>query len=76
MSVRAKFRCDNIEPADDDLVTISMSPVYDSNPESENGRFWKYTPWGSVQLGTINKAASDQFEVGKEYFVDFSPADQ
>lgn len=75
MSVRAKFRCDNIEPAqvgDNPPATIRLSPVTSGSPENES--FYKFTPGGSLVLGTINAEAVKQFEVGKDYYVDISPA--
>lgn len=80
MSVRAKFKVDSVERskygANDELQTIKLSPVYKtSNPEDENSTFWKYTPSGSITLGTINKVAGDYFELGKEYYIDFTLAE-
>ena len=30
---------------------------------------------GKIELGTINKAAADAFELGKEYYIDFTRAE-
>lgn len=86
--VRAKFRCDSILLTtgyhfDKDAKTnvpvpvrnISMSPVYgNGDPEHENTKFWAASPSGKLELGIINAAAADLFEVGAEYYVDFTPA--
>lgn len=74
MSVRAKMKCDGVEPsgANDGGGTVRLYPVINGSPENE--QFYKYTPGGNLILSTINKAAFDQFEVGKEYYVDVSPA--
>lgn len=74
MSVRAKFKCDSVEgKADDGSVSvIRLSPVYTGSAENE--QFFKWTPSGSISIGTINPAAAAQFEVGKEFYVDFTPA--
>lgn len=88
MSVRAKFRCDSITHLithiyDDDLKqavptparSIKMSPVYgNGDPNHENSKFWKASPGGSLSLDVVNADAVDQFEVGKEYYLDFTPA--
>ena len=78
MSVRAKFKVDTIERTlygSEELATIKLSPVYKNNDSnSENSQFWKWTPCGSIQLGTINEAVAKQFELGKEVYVDFTPA--
>jgi len=41
----------------------------------ENESFFKFTPWGSIEIGTINMAALAQFERGAEFYVDFIRAD-
>ena len=75
MSVRAKMKCEVVEPtgASDGGGTVRLSPVI--NGSAENEQFYKYTPGGNLILSTINQAAFDQFEVGKEYYVDVSPAE-
>lgn len=73
MTVRAKFVVQWIEDSAEDLKTIHMSPVY-GDGATENAEYWKYTPAGSIQLSTINEAASRQFTQGQEFYVDFTPA--
>jgi len=80
MSVRAKFKVHNVAPYTDSSgkvygQKVSMSPVYDSNPESENAKFFNATPWGEIVLGTVNTAAAEQFKPGAEFYVDFTPAE-
>lgn len=72
MSVRAKFRVDEITHRVGQ-TTIRMSPV--TGGSSENESFWKYTPSGSIELQCLNDAATKQFEPGKEFFIDFTPAE-
>lgn len=81
MTVRAKFKVDAKEETwngQEIMVTVKMTPVYPkadgSRPENEheNRTFWKYTPGGDLRLMTINKTAADQFELGKEYYLDFT----
>jgi len=74
--VRAKFKCASISPASwhDGADEIELYPVVGGSDNAENDAFYAATPGGKIILGTVNKAASDQFEVGKEYYVDFSPA--
>jgi len=58
-----------------ELKTIKLSPVYANNdPKHENTKFWQSSPSGSIELGCVNAAASEQFKVGKEYYIDFTPA--
>ena len=69
------MKCEVIEPtgASDGGGTVRLSPVV--NGSAENEQFYKYTPGGNLILSTINQAAFDQFEVGKEYYVDVSLAE-
>ena len=71
--VRAKFVCESNNPIQGgEGSQIMLRAVYSGS--EENKRFFKYTPAGTVQLATVNAAAAAQFEVGKEYYLDFSPA--
>lgn len=74
MVVRCKFKVDSVTPADADgsVSRVQLYPVYSGSPENES--FFKYTPSGSIGIGTINAEAAKQFEVGKEFYVDFIPA--
>lgn len=57
-----------------EMRTVVMHPVYDDRPGSENKQFWDATPSGELRLGTINPGAWQQFELDKEYYLDFTPA--
>ncbi len=61
--VRAKFI---VEVVTESLQgkTIKLSPV--TSGSEENKTFFKWTPFGSIEIGTINV---------KEYYVDFSAAE-
>lgn len=66
-NVRAKFRCASIEfhadpAASDSPRTYTFSAV----------RFTKATPWGDIKMRVDNPAVS--FEIGKLYYLDFTPA--
>lgn len=67
MKVRAKFRCDT-----NSGETIVLYPVSDGSQENE--KFFQYTPDGKIALQIVNPSAAAAFEVGKEYYVDFIPA--
>jgi hypothetical protein len=59
-----------------ELRSLKFQPVYANNdPNHENSKFWDASPSGSLTLGTINPEAWSQFELGKEYYLDFTPAD-
>lgn len=72
MAVRAKFKCESVK-LDGETASIRLGTVYDPDPTSENGQFFKYTPSGSIQMGVVNPAAANQFVEGKEYYIDFTP---
>ena len=58
-----------------EMWTIKMAPVYgNGDPNHENTKFWQASPSGSLELGTVNADAVKQFDIGKEYYVDFTPA--
>lgn len=78
-SVRAKFVVRSItrdqsfssHPAKE-VHTIHLFPVYSQDPASENRKFWEATPTGEVKLGVVNPAAGSFFELGAEYYLDFT----
>lgn len=72
--VRAKFKCESKSPSNEAGTqgTVQLRPV--TSGSEENDRFFYLTPGGQVTLSTINESAYAQFEIGKEYYVDFSPA--
>lgn len=55
-----------------DGFQITLGAVINGSPENEE--FYRYTPAGQISLGLVSEAAAAQFEVGAEYFVDFTPA--
>lgn len=67
MSVRAKFVVANKQEN-----RVDFQPVCTGSKENEE--FWKYTPGGSIYMHIDNESALEQFEVGKEYYVDFTEA--
>ena len=67
--VRAKFECTGKSNAG----SVELMTVYTGSPENE--KFFKATPFGQIQMGIVNDPALQEFEVGKQYYVDFSPAD-
>lgn len=56
--------------------TITLNPVYgNGDPNHENTKFWDASPGGELNLNVVNEAAWKHFELGKEYYVDFTPAE-
>lgn len=82
MNVRAKFFVEDIRhnpvPGTDQYATIVMKPVFgsyaDGDPEGTNKSWSKHTPSGHLSITITNPAAIDGFEIGKAYYLDFTPA--
>lgn len=78
VSVRAKFKCISITEREGwggvkIMRDVKMSPV--TGGSDENKKFFASTPSGELTVGCTNVEATQQFEVGKEYYVDFTPAE-
>ncbi|MGO9022601.1 MAG: hypothetical protein ACLQVJ_30060 [Syntrophobacteraceae bacterium] len=59
-----------------EVRTIVMSPVYgNADPDHENTKFWEASPSGKLELGCANLAAAEVFELGQEYYIDFTKAE-
>lgn len=73
MATRAKFKVDEIA-----LTTygtsLRASPVYSSDPKSENKAFWDATPSGKLELNCANAKALAGFKPGDELYIDISLA--
>lgn len=74
-TVRAKFLCTRVTK---DMGGASSGPVsftYHFNAvthsSKENESFWKWTPSGTIDLTAIK---DELFEVGREYYLDFTMA--
>ena len=75
-SVRAKFWVTEINHrhSNDSTainVEVKLEPVYDD----DNKDWSRWTPSGSMALVITNPDAIAQFEIGKPYYVDFTPAE-
>ena len=74
MSVRAKFKVVSVTETESGNKQVKLQPVTGGSPE--NAAFFKWTPYGSIDMWTINPAAAEQFKPGVEFYVDFTPAQQ
>jgi hypothetical protein len=72
---RAKFKINRATKTDYGYE-IEAWPVYSSDENHENRKFWSATPSGSIRLTVTNAAAGEYFEEGREYYVDFTKAEQ
>lgn len=71
MNVRAKFRCIEETRLESTNRRYKFMAVYDT-ATPENQRFSTATPFGTLEIVVSNPQVS--FEVGKEYYLDFSQA--
>lgn len=80
MAVRAKFYVTAITQTKSNwngqdgeiLTTVKLAPV--SGGSEENKQFFRWSPAGSIDLGTVNPAVVAQMHIGDEFYVDFTPA--
>jgi len=73
MTVRAKVRITSIEKFVGQ-ATMKATPV--TGGVGENSDYSKFTPSGAITLNISDETkAATFFEVGKEYYVDFTPAE-
>lgn len=77
MTVRAKFYVQSITTSKawngpGTMGTVHLNPV--SSGSDENKKFYEATPGGKIELGTINAEALKQFNIGDEFYIDFTPA--
>lgn len=80
MSIRAKFKCTSKSEQEYNSVqggstfNIGLNPVMapHGDVDSENAKFYKSTPGGKIELNIITPSAAEGFEVGKEYYVEFT----
>lgn len=75
--VRGKFFVIGIRKynAKDAAKTVELAAVSASDPEkAQNCMYHKYTPSGEIKIQIDNPPAAEIFELGKEFYVDFTPA--
>lgn len=73
--VQAKVKCTKNESPEwdtnDSNRNVNFQCVYDSDPNSPNYEWSKYTPSGNIHLNVTNPNAFNKFVVGAEYIVSF-----
>jgi hypothetical protein len=78
-TVRAKFVCRSItqqqhwDRSKGNLHAVKLEPV--TSGSKENEAFYAATPCGAIELSTLNAEAGQQFELGQEYYIDFTKAE-
>lgn len=71
MTVKARMTCETINHTRW-AKTVTLKPVYSSDPADPNFSYSQATPSGSIELTITNPAAADAFVVGSTYDVDFT----
>lgn len=72
MKIRAKMACSQVEKNSYGGEEIKLHAVYTGG--EENKSYAKATPNASVTMTIDNTDVHGAFVVGKEYYVDFTPA--
>lgn len=75
MSVRAKLQLTEITEHswNPSARTLKFEARYDTSTP-EDLRFSKATPSAALEMQVDNPAALEQFKLGEDYYVDFTPA--
>lgn len=87
MEVRAKFQVVSIDPVPGtrynpetkeqdpiEMSNIKLEAVMDGTSQ-ENKEFFEATPSGQINLNCANQEAAKAFEIGAQYYVDFTKAE-
>jgi hypothetical protein len=78
MTIRAKFKCTSVTKIvgwidrDKHPFLYSYKMLVVSSGSEENKKFFASTPSGELAVSAVG---DDLFQVGKEYYVDFTPAE-
>ena len=74
-TIRAKFQCHCVEHLAHEGRTAKFSAIY--GDKGENKDFTEATPYGTIEIGISGDVvAKDFFEPGKEYYIDFTQAEE
>lgn len=79
-TVRAKFFVTEIKhvgtPSSEPYATVTMAPVFGGYGDGKVNDSWsKYTPSGKIEMNITNPSAIDAFDIGKAYYIDFTPVE-
>lgn len=77
MTVRAKFKVNSITRQTGyngakEVQTIKLAPV--TSGSEENSKFYAATPGGQIELSIIPLDVASNFDIGDEFYVDFTKA--
>lgn len=66
---RCKFKCESVTNTENG-AEILMRPVTKGGEENE--KFFKWTPYGELKIGTVNPEVAKKLIPGKEYYIDIT----
>jgi hypothetical protein len=72
MNMRAKFQVASVTFSENG-AEVKLVPVV--NGSEENQKFFKWTPYGEIKLGLVNKEQAEAMKPGKAFYIDFTPAE-
>ena len=73
--IRAKFTVQSVTKHAYGGEEVKLCPVYGSGDNKSNAEWAKATPSGSLTMTIDNPGAQGKLVPGKEYFLDFTPAE-
>jgi len=71
--VRARFCVQSVEGNSDDGWNIRLEAV--TGGEGDSAKYFKATPWGTLEMGVMTNEAAEFFNPGDDYYIDFVRAD-
>lgn len=76
MQTKVKVKCvSKKESINHDIENPVATAIELDVPYDQKSIYWKMSGGTNFVLNTVNKAAADMFEIGKEYDVLISPAE-
>lgn len=55
--------------------SLDMAAVYgNGDPNHENTKFWQASPSGTFTVSCVNAEVVAHMDIGKEYYIDITPA--
>ncbi len=69
-NIIAKFRFQSIKTwmsGDKKVANLEFNVV--GGTDAENKKFFEWTPYGKLELGTVNQAVLDSLDLNQEYYV-------
>jgi len=76
--MRAKMQVQAVYPAYGETEIVKMYPVcgqFDSEGNSEDNTYARYTPSGSIELQINNPVLAGKIQAGQKFYVDFTLAE-